>query len=53
MKIFGYGKRGQQKLFCGLRVTGSDGNIYTCMRSHTSASTNKPIAGAIGQHIGN
>ena len=27
-------------------VTGSDGNIYTCMRSHTSASTNKPIAGA-------
>ena len=27
-------------------VTGSDGNIYTCIRSHTSAATNKPVTGA-------
>ena len=27
-------------------VTGTDGNIYTCIKSHTSASDNKPITGA-------
>ena len=27
-------------------ITGSDGNIYTCIRSHTSSSTNKPVTGA-------
>lgn len=27
-------------------VTGTDGLIYTCIRSHTSSSTNKPVTGA-------
>lgn len=27
-------------------VTGTDGEVYTCIRSHTSATTNKPITGA-------
>lgn len=27
-------------------VTGTDGEVYTCIRSHTSASSNKPITGA-------
>lgn len=27
-------------------VTGTDGLIYTCIRSHTSSSANKPITGA-------
>lgn len=27
-------------------VTGTDGNIYTCIRSHTSATANKPVTGA-------
>lgn len=27
-------------------VTGSDGNIYTCIKSHTSAASNKPVTGA-------
>lgn len=27
-------------------VTGTDGLIYTCIRSHTSAASNKPITGA-------
>lgn len=27
-------------------VTGTDGNIYTCIRSHTSAASNKPVTGA-------
>lgn len=36
-----------QKTFtASSEVTGSDGSIYTCILSHTSASTNKPITGA-------
>jgi len=27
-------------------VTGTDSNIYTCIRSHTSADANKPVTGA-------
>lgn len=27
-------------------VTGTDSEVYTCIRSHTSASSNKPITGA-------
>lgn len=27
-------------------VTGTDGNIYTCVRSHTSSTDNKPITGS-------
>jgi len=27
-------------------VTGTDGEIYTCIRSHTSATSNKPVTGA-------
>lgn len=26
-------------------VTGSDGSVYTCMKSHTSAADNKPVTG--------
>lgn len=26
-------------------VTGSDGNIYTCIKSHTSAASNEPVTG--------
>src|SRR5574337_1231361 len=27
-------------------VTGTDGNTYTCIRSHTSSSSNRPVTGA-------
>jgi hypothetical protein len=36
-----------QKTFtASSEVTGTDGNIYTCQRSHTSAANNKPVTGA-------
>lgn len=36
-----------QKTFtASSEVTGTDGNIYTCILSHTSAASNKPITGA-------
>ena len=28
------------------QVTGTDGSVYTCIRSHTSAASNKPVTGA-------
>jgi hypothetical protein len=35
-----------QKIFSApSEVTGTDSNIYTCIRSHTSSSDNKPITG--------
>lgn len=27
-------------------VTGTDGSVYTCIRSHTSAASNRPVTGA-------
>lgn len=36
-----------QKTFtASSEVTGSDGNIYTCILSHTSSASNKPVTGA-------
>ncbi len=36
----------QKTLTASDEVTGSDGNIYTCTLSHTSAAGNKPVTGA-------
>jgi len=35
-----------QTLTASSEVTGTDGNVYTCIRPHTSASSNKPVTGA-------
>lgn len=36
----------QKTLTASDEVTGTDGNIYTCIRSHISSSSNKPVTGA-------
>ena len=40
------GTDGTYTMTASEEVTGSDGNVYTCRKSHTSAATNKPVTGA-------
>lgn len=39
-------ERGTKTFSAASEVTGTDDNVYTCVKSHTSGATNKPVTGA-------